>query len=207
MNKQPVAFFDFDGTLTNGDTLMPFLKFVVGRPVYYAKLALLSPVLGAYCTKLLRNDVAKDIVVRQYLSGYRQDKLLEMGERFSTDIIPTMLRPEGVARLQWHKGQGHACVLVSASLDVYLNPWAYLNGFDDIICTKLQCAQGSVGRLLLGENCHGRQKVAEIRRYLAGSAPETTYAYGDTIEDRHMLECVDFGYMFEGDELKLLEKG
>ncbi|WP_257292907.1 haloacid dehalogenase-like hydrolase, partial [Endozoicomonas sp. ONNA1] len=54
-----VAFFDFDGTLTTGDTLMPFLKYVLGRRKYYAKLFLVSPILVAYFAKVLRNDIAK----------------------------------------------------------------------------------------------------------------------------------------------------
>lgn len=145
-NARPVAFFDFDGTLTTGDTLMPFLKFVVGTPTYYAKLALVSPVLAAYFAKLLRNDIAKQIVLKQYLAGYHIDDLFERGQRFCDEVIPTMLRPEGMERLRWHQEQGHECVLVSASMDVYLNAWAKREGFSEVICTAL----GSVRKLRTG---------------------------------------------------------
>ena len=69
-HARPMAFFDFDGTLTQGDTLMPFLRFMVGSPAYYAKLTWLGPVLAAYYTGLLRNDIAKQIVLKRYLAGY-----------------------------------------------------------------------------------------------------------------------------------------
>src|SRR5690606_38030685 len=159
-NARPVAFFDFDGTLTTGDTLMPFLKFVVGTPTYYAKLALVSPVLAAYFAKLLRNDIAKQIVLKQYLAGYHIDDLFERGQRFSDEMIPTMLRPEGMERLRWHQEQGHECVLVSASMDVYLNAWARREGFSEVICTALEKDDsGYVSGRIQGENCHGEEKV------------------------------------------------
>src|SRR5690554_3954422 len=91
-NTRPIAYFDFDGTLTTSDTLMPFLKYVVGSPVYYLKLAIITPILFAYATKLLRNDIAKQLVLKQYLAGRHVDDLFEHGRRFSEDIIPHMLR-------------------------------------------------------------------------------------------------------------------
>lgn len=206
MNTTPVAFFDFDGTLTNGDTLMPFLKYVVGKPTYYAKLALLSPVLAVYFARLLRNDTAKAIVLKHYFRGYSLDELRAMGERFSKEVMPTMLRPEGMERLEWHKSQGHICVLVSASLDVYLHCWAYQNGFSDVICTTLKCDENPVTGMLPGENCHGPQKVFEIKKYLADLRPEMTFAYGDSPADRLMLEYVDFGFMLSDRKLTLLVK-
>jgi phosphoserine phosphatase len=35
-----------------------------------------------------------------------------------------MLRPEAVGRLHWHQAQGHRTVLLSASPEIYLKPWA-----------------------------------------------------------------------------------
>jgi phosphoserine phosphatase len=39
-----LALFDFDGTLTTKDSLEEFVKFAVGKPSYYFKLALFSPI-------------------------------------------------------------------------------------------------------------------------------------------------------------------
>lgn len=197
-NTRPVAFFDFDGTLTTGDTLMPFLKFVVGTPTYYAKLALVSPVLAAYFAKLLRNDIAKQIVLKQYLAGYHIDDLFEQGQRFSDEVIPTMLRPEGMERLRWHQEQGHECVLVSASMDVYLNAWAKREGFSEVICTALEKDDsGYVSGSIQGENCHGEEKLKRVQKWREIRKSSETFAYGDTSGDIPMLKAVDKG-MFWG---------
>nr|CDQ32815.1 HAD hydrolase, family IB [Virgibacillus halodenitrificans] len=196
-DARPVAFFDFDGTLTTGDTLMPFLKFVVGTPAYYGKLSLLSPVLGAYYAKLLRNDIAKQIVLKQYLGGYHIDELFTLGERFSEEVIPTMLRPEGMERLRWHEAQGHECVLVSASMNVYLTSWAKREHFSEVICTALEVGKkGHVSGRIQGKNCHGEEKVRRIVLSNFNSR-RLTYAYGDSKGDLPMLKLVDHGFVFE----------
>ena len=197
-NPRPVAFFDFDGTLTTGDTLMPFLKFVVGTPTYYAKLALVSPVLAAYFAKLLRNDIAKQVVLKQYLAGYHIDDLFERGQRFSDEVIPTMLRPEGMERLRWHQEQGHECVLVSASMDVYLNAWAKQESFSEVICTVLEKDDsGHVSGGIQGENCHGEAKLKRVQKWREIRESSETFAYGDTAGDLPLVNSVEKGYIWK----------
>ena len=191
-----VAFFDFDGTLTKSDTLMPFLKYVVGSPTYYTKLALVSPVLAAYLAKILRNDIAKQLVLRHYLANQDIGVLQEKGDRFSHDIVPTMLRPEGMERLRRHQKLGHICVLVSASLDVYLNSWAHNENFEDVICTQLQLDSSKRNGKIIDKNCFGKEKSARIELWKKGKILGETFAYGDTLGDVPMLSSVDHGYMW-----------
>ena len=194
-NNRPVAFFDFDGTLTTGDTLMPFLKFVVGAPVYYAKLALVSPILATYFAKLLRNDTAKQIVLKHYLAGYHIDDLFERGQHFSEEVIPTLLRPKGMERLRWHQEQGHECILVSASIDIYLNAWAQRVGIDAVLCSSLEKDDLSsiVSGKIKGRNCYGEEKLHRIKSFMIGKQESATYAYGDTSGDLPMLYYADYG--------------
>ena len=197
-DARPVAFFDFDGTLTTGDTLMPFLKYVVGRRLYYTKLALVSPVLAAYFAKLLPNDIAKQVVLKHYLAGYHIDELYALGQRFSEEVIPAMLQPEGMERLRWHQEQGHDCVLVSASMDVYLNAWARREHFSEVISTALETdADGHVTGRIQGENCHGREKLRRVLVWRDCRNPLETFAYGDTSGDLPLVAFVDKGYMWE----------
>lgn len=190
----PVAYFDFDGTLTTGDTLMPFLKYVVGTRAYYAKLVIVGPILAAYAVGLLRNDLAKEAVLKQYLAGYHIDKLFELGRSFSEEVVPGLLRPEGIQYLKWHQAQGHECVLVSASMDVYLNAWARHEQFSGVICTTLErTADGYVSGGIDGENCHGHEKLKRLLRWQADRNPIETYGYGDTSGDLPMLNFVDHG--------------
>lgn len=194
---ESVAFFDFDGTLTRRDTLLPFLRLISGTPKFAAKMAYLSPVLAAYAAKLMRNDVAKEIVLRHFLRGMQPDALHSYGRKFVDNVLPGLERPEGIERLRWHKAQGHTCVLVSASLDVYLEPWARNAGFDAWITSSLALDEaGRVSGRLEGANCFGEEKVRRIKAWLYKKDCVALYAYGDSSGDLPMLNLVDEGYLW-----------
>ncbi|MCX2793858.1 HAD-IB family hydrolase [Microbulbifer thermotolerans] len=198
MNTTPVAFFDFDGTLTKSDTLLPFLKFVIGRPSFYIKLTKVSPVLIAYIAGVLRNDVAKEIVLQSFLSGYSLQELNEFGKRFSSEVIPKMLRAEGIDRLLWHKSQGHDCVLVSASLDVYLRYWARSFGFSGLLSTSLVfSSDGVTCGNLKGKNCYGDEKLRRVKEWLSDRCPSLIYAYGDTKGDMPLIKFSNNGWIWK----------
>lgn len=196
INDTPVAFFDFDGTLTQGDTLMPFLKFVVGRPKYYWNLMLVSPVLVGYFLKLVRNDIAKETVLKRYLAGYPIEQLVALGERFSTEVIPSMLRPEAIQRLRWHQEQGHDCVLVSASFDVWLKCIGQDLNVSHVISSELLTKSKIVDGRIKGLNCYGKEKADRIKAWMKAEnrQPSFTYAYGDSSGDTEMLSMVDEGF-------------
>ena len=194
---RPIALFDFDGTLTVGDTLMPFLKYVAGAPRYYAKLALVSPVLGAYLAGCIRNDVAKQWVLKQYLAGYSMEALWALGTGFSASVVPAMLRPEGVERLRWHQALGHRCILVSASMDVYLDAWAKQAHFSELICTTLERdTAGLVTGRIQGRNCHGDEKLRRWVAWQKGKREVPVYAYGDSSTDIALLRYAHHGFMW-----------
>ena len=45
MNKRNIALFDFDGTITTDDSLLKFIRFVVGDRRFLLGLVVLSPML------------------------------------------------------------------------------------------------------------------------------------------------------------------
>ena len=52
------VFFDFDGTLTTKDSLIPFLIYTVGWPMALLKVILLLPLLCRYLfNRELRDEV------------------------------------------------------------------------------------------------------------------------------------------------------
>lgn len=203
---RPVAFFDFDGTLTRGDSLLPFLRMLAGTPRYIAKMAVLTPVLVAYATKLLSNDVAKQIVLTRFLRGMNVEELQVAGRKFASEFLPDITCKEGIERFNWHRSQGHLCVLVSASLDLYLVPWAMKTGFDDWITSGLETDEtGSVTGRLRGGNCFGEKKVERIKTWLAGKKCKIAYAYGDSKGDLPMLRFANKGYLRKGNQFVLIE--
>ena len=206
-DTRPIAFFDIDGTLTTSDTLMPFLKYVVGARVYYAKLFLIGPVLIGYFAKLIPNDIAKQIILKFYLKGYHIDEVRVLGRQFSEEMIPEMVRPDLMERLKWHQELGHQCVLVSASLDIYLNDWCKKVGITACLCSSLEVDSGSrITGALSGSNCFGAEKARRILINFESLTSRYSYAYGDSKGDLAMLFLVNSGFLYKKGKIKKVER-
>lgn len=193
--KPVVAAFDFDGTLTRHDTLFRFLLLVAGPIKFFIKFIILLPTLSGYALGFIRNDIAKVKVLRCFLANMEMNKLQEFALQFAEQKLPAMLRPEAMQRLAWHKQQGHRCVVVSASLELYLRPWAVKTGFNDVIGSRLEALDnGRTSGKLLGENCFGPEKIRRLEALLGPREGYTLYAYGDSRGDKELLSAADFAF-------------
>jgi HAD superfamily hydrolase (TIGR01490 family) len=193
--KPVVAAFDFDGTLTSHDTLFPFLLHVAGPLRFSLKLITLLPTLTLYTLGLLRNDIAKVIVLRRFLDNMELPTLQQQALEFAENKLPTLVRSEAMQRLSWHKQQGHRCVVVSASLEIYLQPWASKVGFNDVLSSRLEALDsGRTSGNLLGENCFGPEKMRRLETLLGPRVGYILFAYGDSRGDKELLSAADYPF-------------
>jgi len=178
-----VAAFDFDGTLTRRDSLVPFLGTLVGWPRTLRALARVAPMLRD-------RDAAKELLLAGTLRGISYERVAQAGERYGRELARA-IRPEMRERLGWHRAERHDIVIVSASLDVYLEATARELAVDALLCTRVEVDDhGYCTGRMLGGNCRGETKAARLREYL-GSADATLYAYGDSSGDDAMLAMAD----------------
>jgi HAD superfamily hydrolase (TIGR01490 family) len=192
VHKPVVAAFDFDGTLTRRDTLLPFLLQVAGPGTFLSRMLVLSPTLAAYQLGMLRNDIAKERVLTRFFNGMEEDTLRQQGVHFAAHTLPRMLRQQAMRRMQWHKQQGHRCVVISASLELYVQPWAQEAGFDDVIASRLTLREdGRIAGGLAEGNCYGAEKARRLQALLGAKEAYTLYAYGDSRGDRELLAMAD----------------
>jgi len=189
-----IAVFDFDGTLSQRDSLLPFLQLAVGRWQFWWGLLLMSPILLGYALKLIPNWQAKEILLNHFLAGWTEERLNQIAQNFVQEEIPKLLRPEALQRLHWHQEQGHQTILVSASLEVYLLPWAKSMNFDQVTGSQLEVQDGYFTGHLLGRNCYGQEKVERLRALLGDFNNYCIYAYGDSRGDFELLNAVNHPY-------------
>ena len=184
-----VAAFDFDGTLARRDTLVPFLRQVRGTP-----RVVVAVMLAALRTR--ERDTLKVAAIGRLFRGERADELDAMGRAYVPTLVD-LLRPEMVERVRWHQAEGHAVVIVSASLGAYLRPLADRLGLDAALAVEL--VTGADGRLtgeVVGQlNTRGPEKVARLRTWVAERlGPDTPFelwAYGDSSGDEELLALAD----------------
>ncbi len=190
-----MAAFDFDGTLTRRDTLLPFLLHTLGAAAVLRHAFILSPTLAGYALGFIHNGVAKERVFIQCLADMHIGELQQQAAQFAEHELPILMRSEALQRLDWHKQQGHRCVVISASLELYVQPWAQRAGFDDVIATHLETREdGRITGKLAGENCFGAEKVRRLEALLGPRSGYTLYAYGDSKGDRELLSYADHAY-------------
>ena len=194
--RGPAAIFDLDGTLTRGDTLLPFLLFVRGRAGFAARLPLALPVLAAMALRLLSRDRAKELVLRIFLRGLARADLEEKGRAFAAQRLPGMIRPKGAQALASHRARGHRCTLASASPALYVEPWARAAGFDDVLATGLEFgADGRATGRIEGANCRGAEKLRRLEELLGNLQGFVVHGYGDSPDDRNFLaRCAEVHY-------------
>lgn len=208
MDDTPVAIFDFDGTLTRRDTLVPFLATLVGVAPLGIALASLAPTLTGYAFGRVPNDVAKQRLLARTVGGRAERELREAGARFATGKLTALLAASGMALLDQHRRVGHACVLASASLDLYLEPWAAGAGFAHCIASSLVVdGAGRVSGMLAGGNCFGVEKRRRLEAWLAGRRPGRVFAYSDSEHDRPMLALAHEAFMIRGRDLRRVDPG
>lgn len=196
-----VALFDFDGTVTRRDSLLPFLWQLFGPLKLAGYALLLSPLLLGYLLRLIPNGIAKERLLGRMLGGMEMSRLRAEAQRFARDFLPHIVRPESAARIAWHQAQGHRVIIVSASLELYLRPWAESLGVSEVLATRLREEQGLAASGFDGVNCFGEAKVQRIREYLGEMTGLELYAYGDSRGDTQMLALADHAY-YRGVEIK-----
>lgn len=188
-----VAAFDFDGTMVPGDSLLRFVLLASGpRRVVWALLRHGPGVALATVAGVGSRDRAKARFVSSALRGLDAEVVRAHGQRFA-DVLLARLRPEAMARLQWHRARGDELVIVSASLLVYLEPLGRRLRFDAVLATGLEVDGKTLTGRLEGANVRGQEKVARLREWLAGSSCEL-WAYGDSAGDRALLAAADRGF-------------
>jgi phosphatidylglycerophosphatase C len=192
--KNPtIVAFDFDGTMTRGESFFHWLWFVTPWWRFIWCLALCTPALAAYVIRLISNDRAKARVIKIFLRGRSRQQMELQSRDFANQCIPKTLRPQAIARLHHHQKQGHHCVLVSATLALYLRPWAELHDFEHVIATELAIdAKGRLTGVMATVNCYGPEKAVRLNAHFG--VGRIFAAYGDSSGDTEMLAMAENPY-------------
>lgn len=185
-----LALIDFDGTITTDDSLIKFIRYVVGDLKTLWGMILLSPMLITYKLKFIPNYKAKQIMLSYFFKGMDEKQFQKAAKEYSLKHIDTILRPQAIKKIAWHKEQGHTVVVVSASIECWLKPWCDKNNLN-LIATKIEIKDGLVTGKLLTKNCYGIEKANRVKEVYNLSDYDYIYAYGDSRGDKELLELAD----------------
>jgi phosphatidylglycerophosphatase C len=189
VGRPGVAAFDFDGTLTQRDTLLPFLRRSCGN----RSIARASAIAAR---RARARDAFKVALIGELFRGWSAERLDSLGRAYVPALLAA-LRPDAKQRLEWHRRRGHAVVIVSASLGAYLRPLAENLELDGALAVELVAdASGTLtGGVVGGLNTRGPEKVARLKAWLDSrfgpGADVELWAYGDSSGDDELLAIAD----------------
>lgn len=183
---RPIVAFDFDGTLTIRDSFTAFLRWRAGAAGWAIGLAKMAPALAAYISDRDRGRI-KAASVREFLHGLERTVLEAEAERYADQVWDRFMRPDALACWKAWGEKGAHRVIVTASPETTVAPFARRLGAEGLLGTQLVFdAQDRVTGAFAGENCRGEEKVRRLRAAY-GDDMTLTAAYGDTSGDTEMI--------------------
>jgi phosphatidylglycerophosphatase C len=191
MEKRVFAVFDFDGTITNKDSFADMIQSIFGRFFFFRLTALSFIQLILYVSGIWSNTQAKEYFFTKLFYGMGREEYQEKCRKYSLEKLPRIIRPDALKKIKWHKSKGHKLVLITASIEDWVSPWAEKNGFETVLATKAEIKNGKVTGKFATENCYGVQKLRRFRQKYPDRKHYFIYAYGDSKGDRELLADAD----------------
>ncbi|MCE3028306.1 HAD family phosphatase [Salinicola sp. DM10] len=207
--QQPsaLAIFDLDDTLLDGDCTHLWLEWVIACGWVEEGEALLA--------RMREQDLqyhAGTLDMTEHLRftlgpliGRQRDTVREQVEAFVQRAVAPRLMQGGVERLREHREQGHATLVISASMHHLVEPIARFVGADGALATLPELdAEGRFTGEPTGIQTYQQGKLDAFAEWLA--AHDTgfaegweTWGYSDSYNDLPLLEFVDHPHATQPD--------
>jgi phosphatidylglycerophosphatase C len=185
-----LVLFDFDGTITKKDTLFEFIRFSCGTKKYLIGMVMLFPALVFHKFGFINNQFAKEKVLTYFFSGWSIEKFNISCINFCNSFLPKIIRHHALNKIEWHLQQSHTVLIVSASLENWIKPWAEKYHIQ-VVASVPEIKNSILTGKLLGMNCNGIEKVNRIRSIIDVDSYKTIIAYGDSKGDMPMLQLAN----------------
>lgn len=190
----PLALFDLDHTLLNGDSDHSWGAFLAERglvdPDTYAERS------DYYFAEYLAGRLDIHDFLRFQLTplvGGGYPELVQLRAQYVEERIRPMVTDDAKALVEHHRGKGDRLVIITATNNFITRPIADLFGIEHLIATELEMIDGVFTGRIIGEPCFREGKVAKLKEWLsrAGGDLSESWFYTDSQNDLPLLECVD----------------
>ena len=185
-----IAVFDFDGTITRKDTLIEFIRFAKGSVALYWGMLLHLPLLIVMKLHLYDNGKTKELVFGWFFHEMSLEQFNELGRAFYQTQADNLIYSEAKRKIEEHKSHGDIIVILSASIENWVQPFASALQAEGLLGTQAEVQNGVLTGRFATKNCYGAEKVNRLKTWLAANVNEQPYiiAYGDSRGDKELLE-------------------
>lgn len=184
MNRK-LYLFDFDGTITNKDTLFDFLNFTFPT-TYNSVFIKYIPLFIATKFKLIKAEEVKRKFINSFLKNKNREEIEILADNYFENRKNIIIRPEALKYITNLSKEDNKYI-VTASLDLWVKPFANYLGLR-LISTKADFDGNIFHGKFKTPNCNYKEKVERIVKEIQLSQFNEIYAFGDTKGDKYMLE-------------------
>ncbi|MEM6903520.1 MAG: HAD-IB family phosphatase, partial [Pseudomonadota bacterium] len=192
MTARKLAVFDLDNTLSEGDTLVPWLIEIAGRG------RLISALLQAGWARLTapsgadRRTVFKEALQIPCLAGVYLEAAEAAAQCVAAEIRWKQLAPDALVQ---HQSDGARILVATGAARLAAEHFISHRFGSDITVMGTELEVDGEGRLtgrLDGGNCVRQEKRRQVEAWIAEHGPfDEIWGYGNEPHDVPMLELVD----------------
>lgn len=165
MNKIKYAIFDFDKTIAKGDSLSYFCLHTYKKKYISLFSLLLSTLYGlGWFLNLVSAKKSKEKALIG-INNLSNDDVENIIDGFYNEVILNNIYKDAIKEILDLKKKGYKILIVSASPAFYLTKTKELLQYDDLIGTEVYYKDNKYKNVIIGNNCHGQEKIKRIRDY------------------------------------------
>ncbi len=190
-----IAVFDFDGTLIKKDSMVLFFfryfKLSIKNLPNFCRLIFETL---KYFLRIYSQKQFKEKYINLIIASSRFNDLEALFNDFSKYILDLIPKTAKEKIIEFNKS-GHKTILLSASLDLYLEKISKGLGFSELICTWTTCSDDRI--VISSLNCYGKNKIKMLlSKYKEDGVDwKGSYCYTDSESDRELLSLFGNPYI------------
>ena len=187
VEPKTLVLFDFDGTITKGDTFVSFIVFSIGK--YQSIMLFMRFFFYIIKMQFGMSDPGKvkEQIFKFAFIGKSKVEMESKGKIFIQWLYGNSnLNEEIVAKIHNHKKKNHEVCIVSASIDAWVR--AFCENIEvDCLCTELEYLNNSFTGNFYTPNCNYEEKVNRILAKYDLNKFKEIIAYGNSKGDEAMF--------------------
>lgn len=189
-----LAVFDFDGTLVECDSFVGFAVFSRGRKAFLCAVAKCFFRLVGWKLGLCSNSVVKEKLFAALWGGTDASVFEKAGERYAS-CLDRHERKDICRRMQAELNAGSRVIIITASVEQWVRPWAESYGISEVIATRPEISFGKLTGRFDTPNCYGVEKVRRLRQAVGDPGMYETIVFTDSESDAPLCSIADTAVM------------
>jgi len=187
-----IAFFDLDGTLIYGFSILSMFR----ERALTGKLAPLDAVqqLFSLVTHGINGSEYSRLLeeIAERLAGTPEQELVDLGETVFEKYLAGLVYPESRALVRAHQARGHTVAILTSATRYQAEAIARELDIDHVLCNRFEVINGELTGELLRPVCFatGKRDVARTFATERGVSLDDCFFYSDGLEDLPLLEAV-----------------